>query len=118
MRRPIMAAARDQAARVVRQEPEAVRQAPETAEGEPARDVTAPLADQLRTQIAEESRRRRADAPGAPPTDRPAAPSADAARAAAPTPGKRRKFVMMGVVGLLALAAVSYGVYYAFIGRF
>jgi membrane fusion protein (multidrug efflux system) len=113
-----MAAARDQAARVVRQEPEATRQAPETAEGEAARDATAPLADQLRTHVAEETRRRPADAPGAPPADRPAAPSTEAARAAAPTSGKRKKFVMMGVVGLLALAAVSYGVYYAFVGRF
>ena len=113
-----MAAARDQAARVVRQEPEATRQAPETAEGEAARDATAPLADQLRHHVAEEGRRRPADAPGAPPADRPAAPSAEAARAAAPTSGKRKKFVMIGVVGLLALAAVGYGVYYAFVGRF
>src|SRR5882724_6228020 len=78
----VMAAARDQAARVVRQEPEAVRQAPETAEGEAARD-TAQLADQLRTHVAEETRRRPADTPGVAPTDRPAAPPADAARDAA-----------------------------------
>ena len=74
-----MAGARDQAARVVRQEPGAARQAPETAEGEAARDAAAPLADQLRTHVAEEAKRRPGDAPGAPPADRPAAPPADAA---------------------------------------
>ena len=117
-----MAAARDQAARVIRQEPEAIRQAPETADGEAARDTTAQLADQLRTHVAEETKRRPADPPGTAPTDRPAASPADgakdAAKAAAPKSGKRKKFVMMGVVGLLALAAVGYGVYYVFAGRF
>jgi len=120
-----MAAARDQAARVVRQEPEAlvrqepeaVRQAPETAEGEAARDATAELADQLRTHVAEETKRRPADAPGV-PTDRPAAPPAAAASQAAPKSGKRKKFVLMGVVGLLALAAASYIGYYVLVGRF
>jgi len=101
-----MAGARDQAARVVRQEPGAARQAPETAEGEAARDAAAPLADQLRTHAVEEAKRRPGDAPGAPPADRPTAPTADAARAAAPQSGKRKKFVMMGVVGLLALLLV------------
>ncbi|MBR1230455.1 HlyD family secretion protein [Bradyrhizobium sp. AUGA SZCCT0182] len=113
-----MAAARDQAARVVRQQPEASsRQEPEaaTAEDEAARDP-AQLADQLRAHVAEETRRQPAVAPGAPATDRPAAPPANAAQPA-PKSGKR-KFVMMGVFALLALAAVSYGVYYTFIGRF
>src|SRR6266702_1427217 len=117
MRRPVMAAARDQAARVVRQEPEATRQGPETAEGEAARDATAQWADQLRTHVAEETRRRPADAPGAPPTDRPAASPTEAAKAAAPKSGKK-KFVMMGVLGLLALAAASYVSYYVLVGRF
>jgi membrane fusion protein (multidrug efflux system) len=106
-----MAAARDQAARVV-------RTGPETAEGETARDTAAALADQLRTHVAEETRRRPEDVPGAQPADKPAAPSAGVARTAAPKSGKRKKFVMTGVVGLLALAAVSYGVYYALVGRF
>jgi len=113
-----MAAARDQAARAVRQEPEAARQAPETAEGEAARDATAPLADQLRTHVSEDGRRRPGDTPGAPPADRPAAPSAEAARAAAPKSNKRKKFVMMGVLGLLALAAAGYVTYYVVVGRF
>ena len=109
-----MAAARDQAARVVRQEPE---QLPEATEGEAVRDP-AQLADQLRTHVAGEARRQPAATPGVPPTDRPAAaPADDAAQAAAPKSGKR-KFVMMGVFALLALAGISYGVYYTFVGRF
>ena len=108
-----MAAARDQAARVIRQEPEHL---PETTEGEAVRDP-AQLADQLRTHVAEETRRQPSATPGAPATDRPAAPAADAAKPVAPKSGKR-KFVMMGVFALLALAAASYGVYYTFVGRF
>ena len=57
-----MAAARDQAARVIRQEPE---QLPETTEGEAVRDP-AQLADQLRTHVAEETRRQPSATPGAP----------------------------------------------------
>ena len=49
-----MAAARDQAARVVRTEPE-------TAEDDVSR--TAQLADQLRTHVAEETKRRPAETP-------------------------------------------------------
>src|SRR4051794_33792097 len=102
-RRPVMAAARDQAARAIRTEPE-------TAEGESARAAAGQLADQLRTQLAEETKRRPADAPGTPAADKPGAPAA-AATEAAPKSGKRKTFVMLGVVGLLALAAVAYGVY-------
>ena len=100
-----MAAARDQAARII-------RGGSETAQGEAANEVSAQLADQLRTHVAEETRRRPAEAHGA---DRPAAsPVADNATA---KPGKR-KFVMMGVLGLLALAAIGYGVYFVLVGRF
>jgi membrane fusion protein, multidrug efflux system len=102
-----MAVARDQAARVIRPEPQA--------EGETARDDSAHRADQLRTAVAEETRRRPAQQPTAPATDTPPAPSVDAA--GPPKPGKR-KFVMMGVVGLLALAAASYGTYFVLVGRF
>jgi membrane fusion protein (multidrug efflux system) len=105
-----MAAARDQAARVV-------RTGPETAEDEVSRDATAQLADQLRTHVAEETKRRPAEAPAGPATEHPAAPPAGAAAAAAPKSGKR-KFIMMGVFGLLALAAIGYGVYFLFVGRF
>ena len=103
-----MAAARDQAARVVRTEPE-------TAEDEVSR--TAQLADQLRTHVAEEAKRRPADTPAGPTTETPAAPAKAADKPAAAKPGKR-KFIMMGVFGLLALAAVSYGTYYLLVGRF
>jgi membrane fusion protein (multidrug efflux system) len=109
-----MAAARDQAARVIRTEPEAA-----------ADDVlrTAQLADQLRTHVAEETRRRPGDTPAGPTTENPAAPAAktvDKAAdkpVAAAKPGKR-KFIMLGVFGLLALAAIGYGVYFLLVGRF
>jgi membrane fusion protein (multidrug efflux system) len=68
-------------------------------------------ADQLRTQVAEEPRRRPVDPPAE--AERPSAPSASPAA----KPGKR-KFVFMGLFALLALAAIGYGVYYVFIGRF
>jgi membrane fusion protein (multidrug efflux system) len=105
-----MAAARDQAARII-------RSGPETAEGDAARENSAHLAEQLRTHVAEETKRRPAETPAGPAPQMPAAPSADAADAAAPKSGKR-KFVMMGVVGLLALAAASYAVHYVLVGRF
>jgi membrane fusion protein (multidrug efflux system) len=104
-----MAAARDQAARII-------RTGPETAEGEAARENSAQLADQLRTHVAEETRRHPAETPAAPATDKPAAPPA-ATATAAPKSGKR-KFVMMGVVALLALAALGYGTYFVLVGRF
>jgi membrane fusion protein (multidrug efflux system) len=57
-------------------------------------------------------------APAAPAIKKPA-PDARAAPAisAAPKSGKH-KFVLMGIVSLLALAALSYGTYYTLIGRF
>jgi len=101
-----MAAARDQAARIV-------RTGPETADDEAAQEA----ADQLRTHIAEETRRRPAETPGAVEIEKPGGPVTSAADTAAAKPGKR-KFVMMGVLGLLALAAIGYGVYFVFVGRF
>jgi membrane fusion protein, multidrug efflux system len=101
-----MAAARDQAARIVRAELE-------TAEDEAAREA----ADQLRTQFAEDARRRPAETPGTPESERPSEPFADAVNAAVAKPAKR-KFVMIGVLGLLALAAIGYGVYFVLVGRF
>jgi membrane fusion protein (multidrug efflux system) len=102
-----MAIARDQAARIVRSEPE-------TADGAPARDDSAALAETLRAHVAEETKRRPAETPAAPAVDKPA----PAATAAAPKSGNRRKFVLMGVGLLLALAAASYGVHYLLVGRF
>ena len=62
-----MAAARDQAARIV-------RAGPETAEVEAVPETGTPLADQLRTHVAEETRRRPAEAPGAPEVEPSGAP--------------------------------------------
>jgi membrane fusion protein, multidrug efflux system len=111
-----MAAARDQAARIVRPDPD-------TADSDAARDASAVLADQLRAHLADESARRPAETdrpaiekPAAAPTS-PAAPAATAAMSAAPKSGLRR-MVLMGVGVLLALAAAGYGVHYFLVGRF
>ncbi|MEH2525961.1 MULTISPECIES: HlyD family secretion protein [unclassified Bradyrhizobium] len=102
-----MAAARDQAARIVR----------ESANDEAAPEADAQLADQLRTHVAEETRRHPAEAPGGPEAERPGVPSAATADAAAAKPAKR-KFIMMGALALLALAAIGYGAYFVLVGRF
>ena len=99
----MMAAARDQAARIVRAGPEVA---------EDAADNSA----QPRAGVAEEARRRPAEAPGA-PAEAPVAASASAASASAAKSGKR-KFVMIGALALLALAAIGYGVYFVLVGRF
>jgi membrane fusion protein (multidrug efflux system) len=102
-----MAAARDQAtARIIRTEPDA----------EISEQAHAPLGEQGRAAPPDEPVVR--GAPAAPVIKKPAtdAPPA-AATAAAPKSGKR-KFVLMGIVSLLALAGLSYGAYYTLIGRF
>lgn len=94
-----MAAARDQAARIVRAGP----------------DMAADEADisaEPHAGVAEEARRRPAEAPSAPAEALPGTTSAPSAM-----PGKR-KFVMIGVLGLLALAAIGYGAYFVLVGRF
>ncbi|WP_166304584.1 HlyD family secretion protein [Bradyrhizobium sp. 2S1] len=103
-----MAAARDQAARIV-------RSGPEMAEDAKARDASADLGEQARTDETKRADefKRPAEAPPAVAPEQPAASPA----AAAPKSGKR-KFVMMGVVGLLAIAAASYAAYYLMVGRF
>jgi membrane fusion protein (multidrug efflux system) len=98
-----MAAARDQAARIIRSGPDA--------DDSELAHAAAP-AEQRRTAPSDDPAPRRA--PDAQPIDKPAA---DAAAAAAPKSGKR-KFVLMGIVALLALAAVSYGAYYTLVSRF
>jgi membrane fusion protein, multidrug efflux system len=106
-----MAAARDQAARVL-------RSGPESAEGEAARDVSAALADPLRAHLAEETvGRRPAETPASPAFEKPAVDKPAAAPAPAPKPGKRR-LVLIGILALLALAAAGYSVYYVLVGRF
>ncbi|WP_298280049.1 HlyD family secretion protein [uncultured Bradyrhizobium sp.] len=98
-----MAAARDQAARIVRSEPE-------MAAGDAmARDASGDLGEQGRADEA----RRPAEAP---PASTPEQPTASPA---APAPkSSKRKFVMIGVIGLLALTAASYATYYVLVGRF
>ncbi|WP_426614128.1 HlyD family efflux transporter periplasmic adaptor subunit [Bradyrhizobium sp. McL0616] len=108
-----MAASRDQAARVVPLD-QAQDHAPEQAGGDAAPEKSAALAEQLRSHVAEETKRRINEAPESPVTDEPA-PAATAP--GTPKPGKR-KFVLMGVGLLLALAAASYAGYYTLVGRF
>jgi membrane fusion protein (multidrug efflux system) len=110
-----MAVSRDQAARVLRQE--AVETTPEQAGSEAAAEKSAAVAGQLRSHAAEEAKRRTSEAPEKPVTDKPAAPAPDAPAAGAPKSGKR-KFVLMGVGLVLALAAASYAGYYTLVGRF
>ncbi|MGD0850437.1 HlyD family secretion protein [Bradyrhizobium sp.] len=106
-----MAAARDQAARILRPEPN-------PAEGEPVRDASAALAESLRAQLSEETARRPLEVPERPAIGQPPAAATVAAGTAAPKSGKRKKMVLMGVGLLLALAAASYGVHYFLVGRF
>jgi membrane fusion protein (multidrug efflux system) len=89
----LMAVARDQAARVLRPEPDS---ADETVARRPAEE-----------------------APGKPATDKPGIdrPGAASADAAPPKSGKR-KLILMGVGAVLALAAVGYGINYFVVGRF
>src|SRR5450756_1824262 len=110
----LMAAVRDQTARIVRTESDPAEAVAA------ARDAAAAFADQLRTHLSEETARRHGDAPVGPVIETPAVetPAAAPAQAsAAPKPGKRRP-VMMGVGALLALAAAAYGVNYILVGRF
>jgi membrane fusion protein (multidrug efflux system) len=100
-----MAAARDQAtARIIRSdadESELARAAPD---------------EQGRASPPDEPAAR--GAPTAPAVKKPATDApATAATVAAAKSGKR-KFVLMGIVSLLALAMLSYGGYYTLVGRF
>ena len=112
-----MAISRDQTARVLRQE--AVE---DQAGGDAVSETAAPVAEQLRPHVAEETRRPAPEAPQKPVNDKPAAPAPDASAAGAPksTAPKsgKRKFVLMGLGLVLALAAASYAGYYTLVGRF
>jgi len=106
-----MAAARDQAARILRPEPD-------RAESGIARDLSDSPADQAGSDAAEHTvGRRPAEAPDQPAINQPAAAPAADATSSRPKSGKR-KLVLMGIVALLALAAASYGGYYVLVGRF
>ena len=102
-----MAATRDQAARVIR--PDAG-----IADGDAAGQTPSGPGEPLRSHVSDETRRVPSEPPHAPPA---ANPSGAPAAADAPKPGKR-KFVAMGIVGLIALAIASYAVYFVLIGRF
>src|SRR5438105_1950639 len=106
MGRPAMAAARDHAARAIRPEPG-------TADG----DAATGLGEALRAHVVDESKRHPVEPTGAPPAGNPASAPAAAPATAAAKPGKR-KFVLMGVLALLALAAAGYAAYFVFVGRF
>src|SRR5260370_33426852 len=108
-----MAAARDQAARIFRAEPD-------TAEGDTARDASAALADQLRSHVSDETvARRPAETPGNNPSiDKPAAAPDAATVAPAAAKSGKRKLVLMGIVTLLAAAAAGYGGCYILQDRF
>src|SRR4051812_1549864 len=102
-----MAAARDQAtARIIRSDAD---------ESELAH--AAPGEQQRASPPDEPAARSAPSAPAINPAIRKPATDADAATATAPKSGKR-KFVLMGIVSLLALAGLSYGTYYTLIGRF
>jgi membrane fusion protein, multidrug efflux system len=105
-----MASARDQAARIVRSEPD-------QAGGEAPVEATAALADQLRSHVAEETRRRPGDAPAVEKPAPATAPAAVAPQAGAAKPGRKR-FIFIGFLALLALAGAGYAVYYTLVGRF
>jgi membrane fusion protein (multidrug efflux system) len=106
-----MAAARDQAARILRSEPDA-------AQGGFVRETSPALGDSHNSPVLEDPiTRRPIETPVGPSIDKPAAAPAAADEPAAPKSG-RRKLVLMGVGTLLALAAAGYGVHYLLVGRF
>jgi len=104
-----MAAARDQAARILRSGPEA-------AESGAAAEGSAATADSIRAQPSDGATPHpAAELPEKPGVARPAAPAAPAAKARKPA---KRKVILMGVAALLALAAATYGVHWVLVGRF
>ena len=111
----LMAAARDQAARVLRADAENA--------GDGERDGRSASAGRTASHPCGRGDKRRAEAPAAPPArsrrpqSRRLRRSGAPAAAAAPKSGKR-KFVLIGFLALLALAAAAYAVYYVLVGRF
>src|ERR1700756_301601 len=83
----VMAVARDQAARIVRPEPD-------VAEGA-VRDASAVMAESLRAHLSEETARRSAEVPE-PAIAEPAVGPTVSAATVAPKAGKRKKMVLMG----------------------
>ena len=102
-----MAATRDQAARVIR--PNAA-----TGEGDAVGHTPSDPGEQPRNEVTEEVRRAPSETPQGPPA---AKPSGGPAAEDAPKP-RKRKFIVVGLICLLILAAAGYAVYFVFIGRF
>jgi membrane fusion protein, multidrug efflux system len=100
-----MAGSRDQAARILRPEPDLVDSG--------SANAAPPSPAEVFRARGEDPSARRAEAPA---IDKPA-PVASAAQPAAPKSGKR-KLVLTGVGAVLALAAAAYGVNYFLVGRF
>ena len=99
-----MAAAREQAARIIRSGPE--------------QDSVAAPVDQFGGASEETIARHPAETPVAPSIEKPGVEKPAAAVASpAPKSGKR-KLVMMMIAALVAIAAVIYGVNYTLVGRF
>jgi membrane fusion protein, multidrug efflux system len=96
----VMAAARDQAARIVRAEQDAA---------EPSTDA----ADSVRAQLSDETARRAPE-----PAERPAIAKPLAPEVAPAAKTTKRKPIFFGVIALLALAASAYGVHWFLVGRF
>src|SRR4051812_2262694 len=103
-----MAAPRDQASRVLRPEPD-------RAAGQTRGNASTGQAESLRTAVSEETVAHR---PAAKPEGAPATQQSAAAAPSTPPKSGKRKFVLMGIVALLALAAAAYAIHYVLVGRF
>jgi membrane fusion protein, multidrug efflux system len=97
-----MAAARDQAARIMRAEQDAA-----------GHESSADIGDSIRTHHSDETARRAEELP-----ERPAIAKPVVAEAVAPATGGKRKPIFFGAVAILVLAAASYGVHWFLVGRF
>jgi membrane fusion protein, multidrug efflux system len=111
-----MAAARDQAARILRTEPD-------NSGDEVANQASAEMVDSTRAHVSDETARRPQEIPDRQTPDRPAVPMAPETVAAPAAKsgeksGNRKKMVFFGALALLALAASSYGVHWFLVGRF
>jgi membrane fusion protein (multidrug efflux system) len=99
-----MAAARDQAARVIRSEPDAEERAlPHAVPDEPRRAPDEPAAR---------------NGPAAPLVDEPTTETPHPVAAAVARKSGKRKFIVVGLVALLALAVAGYASYFTLVGRF
>ncbi len=97
-----MAAARDQAARIVRADQDAA-----------GHETPADVADSIRAHLSDETARRAEEMP-----ERPAVAKPAVAEAVAPAGAGKRKPIFFGAVAILALAAASYGVHWFLVGQF